>query len=801
MLRKFVGIWLLGLVSVLAAQEFSIFYIASANGTLTWCRCPQGPWGGLPRRASAVSEASRTQPGLVVLDAGDILAPFPSRLRDSVFVEAYARIPLDAVAFGDQELIDGYDFFKKMMQARLPFVSANVYRGGKRLVSPYILKEKNGVRIVITSLINENAFVFYEPEGLGGVSVEEPAAQLRALLPELKRNGDVIVLLSHLGLEEERKIAAEFPDIDIIISGHTPGYFPVPEMVGGTFILGAGSGAKHFGLASFRFEHDSLTFVKNQIVPLTDRYPEAAEIQKLIAPYIEADEVVLDSALVAGDTAESAVVKPKTHSPVAIDVFYAPDCDHCIRVLKVELPRLAARYPGLFTVKLHNIDKTEEYFLLEQMETKAGDTDNEIPVLFFEGHVLGGEEEVKDGLERLLLKLRPDYSAEDSARYTGTKLAIAVDTSVAVLSSDSAQRVGTREVVFFSTYGCQACDRVRSLLKALVAEDSSLNVRIYSVEDPQAKTLLAAFGEVYEVPRRYRLLTPSVFVGRGYLVKSQITLSALKALLAGEGDEPIPWEDVEAARKHGTEEIIREFEGFRLLPIIGAGLLDGINPCAFATLIFFITYLSVLGVERRRIIWVALPFILSVFLTYFVLGVVAYQILSVLTVLRWVSRVIVGATVVFLLVLAFFSFYDFRLLRRGQGEKMKLKMPDRIRKRLNRIIRERTTFGGFVLGAVVTGFFVSVFELICTGQVYLPTLVYVVQVAEFRGRALAYLLLYNIAFIIPLVAVFILVRFGMTERHLQTFLVRRAGLTKILTAVFFLVLAGLMAFFLLRGVL
>ena len=93
------------------------------------------------------------------------------------------------------------------------------------------------------------------------------------------------------------------------------------------------------------------------------------------------------------------------------------------------------------------------------------------------------------------------------------------------------------------------------------------------------------------------------------------------------------------------------------------------------------------------------------------------------------------------------------------------------------------------------------FELICTGQVYLPTLVYVVQVSDQRAKALVYLLVYNLAFIVPLVVVFILVRFGLTEKHLQRFLTRRAGLTKLLTGILFLVLAGVMAYLLIRGVL
>ena len=127
------------LFSQLAAQEFSVFYIASPNGTLSWCRCPEGPWGGLPRRASAIKNLQGKESALLILDAGDLLAPFPSRLKDSVFVEAYSRIPLDAVAFGDQELIEGYDFFARRIKGSLPMISANAYRDGKRLLKPYIV--------------------------------------------------------------------------------------------------------------------------------------------------------------------------------------------------------------------------------------------------------------------------------------------------------------------------------------------------------------------------------------------------------------------------------------------------------------------------------------------------------------------------------------------------------------------------------------------------------------------------------------------------------------------------------------
>lgn len=797
MLRKLVGILLVTVaVSALQSQEFSIYYIASPNGTITWCRCPEDPYGGLPRRASAVNSARSSDPSILVLDAGDLLAPFPSRLKDSVFVEAYSRIPLDAVALGDQEFVDGYDFFEKRMKSKLPFISLNVYRNGERLVQPYVVKERGGLKIVITSLINKGAFLFYDASKLGGVKATDPAAELRAAMPMLKSKGDVIILLSHLGIDEEREIAKEFPELDIIISGHTPANLPAPEKSGNAYILGAGADAKHFGIARFsRAASPSLSLETNEVKALTTDYPEEPSIQRMIAPYLEEDSVELDSTLIPHDTQTIASTK---HLPVLIDLFYAPDCPHCMRTIKVFLPQLIKKHPGLFSVKLHDINESNEYALLEKMEAAANDRDNDIPVLFFEERILAGEEEVSAKLENLLLALRPRYSSKDSVLYAGRSLVLNIDTGTVQLDT-SFSKSGDQELIFFSTFGCKECDRARSLLRAIAYDDSTLSVKIYSVEDTASKTLLAAFAEAYSLKKDERLLTPAIFVGRGYLVRDDVSLGSLKNLIESQRGKSIPWEKIDSLRNKGKEQIIKQFEGFSILPILGAGLIDGINPCAFATLIFFITYLSVLGVERRKVMWVAIPFILSVFLTYLILGLLAYQILALLTVLRWVSRVIFGATVLFLLVLAILSFRDYLLLKRGEGERMALKMPDRIRKRMNKMIRSKTTLGGFVVGAVVTGFFVSLFELVCTGQVYLPTLVYVAQVAELKSKAFLYLILYNVAFIVPLVIVFILVRFGMTEKHLQTFLTRRAGLTKILTALLFLVLAGVMIYLLVRS--
>jgi len=82
------------------------------------------------------------------------------------------------------------------------------------------------------------------------------------------------------------------------------------------------------------------------------------------------------------------------------------------------------------------------------------------------------------------------------------------------------------------------------------------------------------------------------------------------------------------------------------------------------------------------------------------------------------------------------------------------------------VIRERTRTSGVIAGALVIGFVISALELVCTGQVYLPTLTFVASLEGMRRDAIAYLLVYNVMFIVPLLIVFGCVYWGTTSLQL-----------------------------------
>jgi hypothetical protein len=121
---------------------------------------------------------------------------------------------------------------------------------------------------------------------------------------------------------------------------------------------------------------------------------------------------------------------------------------------------------------------------------------------------------------------------------------------------------------------------------------------------------------------------------------------------------------------------------------------------------------------------------------------------------------------------------------------MSLNLPERMREMIHRRIRaRRKAFWG---AAFVSGAVISLLELACTGQVYLPTISYVMSVPEMRASAIQYLALYNVAFIVPLLVVLGLAAYGVSTRAFQTAFVRHAATTKLAMAALFAILGVLL---------
>ena len=225
-----------------------------------------------------------------------------------------------------------------------------------------------------------------------------------------------------------------------------------------------------------------------------------------------------------------------------------------------------------------------------------------------------------------------------------------------------------------------------------------------------------------------------------------------------------------------------------IIPVLFAGLIDGVNPCAFATLVFFISFLTIQGRTKREILITGILFTLSVFLAYLLLGFGLLNTMRTvidISFIRFLMKLGVSiATVLFLIL----SLRDYYLARSGRFNEITLQLSLPMKKRVHNVIRRNNSKHLLFGGIIITGFTVSLIELACTGQVYLPTIAYMIQ-TDNSTLGIRSLLLYNIGFIAPLIVVFVAIYAGVSSSALSRFFSGKIHYAKLLLSGLFIFLA------------
>lgn len=241
------------------------------------------------------------------------------------------------------------------------------------------------------------------------------------------------------------------------------------------------------------------------------------------------------------------------------------------------------------------------------------------------------------------------------------------------------------------------------------------------------------------------------------------------------------------------------FSQITLWAIIGAGLADGINPCAFAVIVFFVSFLAAYKYTKKEIIVVGTAYCSSVFLAYLLMGLGAFHALYAMKGFRYVTLAVQWGTILLCVIFLALSLYDFIVYQRTKkSEKMLLQLPKSYKEYIHKVMRfflrdKHSSMWRLLLAAAAVGFVVSGVEAVCTGQVYLPTCVVILKEAGSQSwKAAEYLILYNLMFVLPLVLVFVLTLCGKESATFNSWLKKHLGLSKFLLCCVFLGLLLLM---------
>ena len=379
----------------------------------------------------------------------------------------------------------------------------------------------------------------------------------------------------------------------------------------------------------------------------------------------------------------------------------------------------------------------------------------------------------------------PYISAAHATAHATVYALCLVSAPYAFASADTTSLRPKIHLAYAHEPGCPHCQRAEYMLKHLQRKYPQLVVQKYDITVPEDAQVVEALAELYQLPSDQRLLAPTFFIGDSVLVEEDVKERAVRALIQKyevSGTEP-PWElcKVDSA----SQSIVERFESFGPFAVAAAGLLDGINPCAFTTIIFFISYMALAGRKGRDIILVGVCFTSAVFVTYLLIGVGALSFIQSLSFVPVLSVVVYSLAAFVALVFGVLSLYDFFKFRAGRGNESILQLPKVLKQRIHKVIRTEMRSSSIIISTLIAGFLVSILELACTGQVYLPTILFVTRMEGLGSQAFSYLLLYNMMFVVPLIAIFLAAYGGTSSQKISHLVGQHLGAVKLLTSLLF----------------
>jgi 5'-nucleotidase/UDP-sugar diphosphatase len=313
------GLWLWTLTALGGDGPLTILHFNDFHGQLPTYQPGEGAsgQGGIARLGAAVAAIRAEDPGrpVLLLFAGDLLqgTQLSTLFHGLPDVQLFNTIGVDAAVLGNHELDYGQDNLVTLLgEARYPVLSANVDIPPAReyLLPATVLTLANGVRVGLLGLTTPELITATHPRNSAGVSVRDPLAEARERLPELDAASDLLVVLSHLGLEGDRQLASHQGGLDLVVGGHNHFTLEQPQRENGVLIVQAGERGRWLGRLDLQVRDDRAELLNYTLLPLSADRPEDPAIAARVATLnglvsAELERVVGETAVPLGGAREA----------------------------------------------------------------------------------------------------------------------------------------------------------------------------------------------------------------------------------------------------------------------------------------------------------------------------------------------------------------------------------------------------------------------------------------------------------------------------------------------------------------
>lgn len=473
---------------------------------------------------------------------------------------------------------------------------------------------------------------------------------------------------------------------------------------------------------------------------------------------------------VQGSQLTSGVKEPTTSALTTdqIQFFYDPVCESCQRVLPL-IQQYAKTHPGT-QIGFYDISDPVNHDFLHQIKTRFPNEDIKVPVVFVGDTLLLGEVKItgsfNDTVETFEKSRQNNKDSSSQETVNPKQKDLTLSQTLAHSSTNTKmQNQDIEGAYFFYNPSCGSCQKVFPLVEDYAKNNPKF--KIFFNDISTNRTNIELFNSFRNRFSQESIHIPVIFIGDTLLQGEENITNKLNATIEKYQKYPPASSSLNATRPENTNITINPV----LLLIAAIG--EGLNPCGLLVLALLLVSLMATG-TRRTVLYVGMAYICAFFLIRLLSGFAIFSFIQIPGIAN-AFMIIAGCIAI---VAGIIQIKDGLV----KEPKPLLSIPESKKAIISSYMKKASIPGGFVVGVLV-----GIYGMACTAGIYISILGMLYKDPTY---GLLYLVIYNFIVIIPLIAILLLVFFGLSPETVNSWRNERKSLLRLVIG-FIMVIMGI----------
>jgi 5'-nucleotidase/UDP-sugar diphosphatase len=257
--------------------------------------------GGFNELSFVVDSLRRVKSSTLLLDAGDVMTGNPiteytyGGAEGGALFEMMNRIGYELWTPGNHDFdISSANLRKLTKIANFPTISANILDTLNQFPvnnKEYIIITKNGLRIGIIGLMSDDFYNLVNQNSSAGIKILPTIETMKRFAALLNPQTDLLIALTHQGVDEDSILAMNVKGLDLIVGGHSHTRLKHPKRVNGVLIVQTGSDCEYLGVLDLKLEKHHIISYDGNLIQL---WYNAARPKTELSAFIDSMKLVID---------------------------------------------------------------------------------------------------------------------------------------------------------------------------------------------------------------------------------------------------------------------------------------------------------------------------------------------------------------------------------------------------------------------------------------------------------------------------------------------------------------------------